>query len=70
MENKFYKNSSILFCVGSIRKRDNYWRSDCLLVFLWFLELDKELIEEEICTRLDGCPIVKGVCVDCLNVKN
>jgi len=28
------------------------------------------LIEEEICTRLDGCPIVKGVCVDCLTVKN
>ena len=27
------------------------------------------LIEEEICTRLDGCPIVKGVCVDCLTVK-
>jgi len=26
------------------------------------LELDKELIEEEICTRLDGCPIVSGVC--------
>ena len=24
------------------------------------------LIEEEICTRLDGCPIVNGVCVDCL----
>ena len=28
------------------------------------------LIEEEICTRLDGCPIVNNVCVDCLNVKN
>ena len=28
------------------------------------------LIEEEICTRIDGCPIVKGVCVDCLTVKN
>ena len=28
------------------------------------------LIEEEICTRLDGCPIVNGVCVDCLTVKN
>ena len=24
------------------------------------------LIEEVICTRLDGCPIVNGVCVDCL----
>ena len=24
------------------------------------------LIEEEICTRLDGCPIVNNVCVDCL----
>jgi len=40
------------------------------LVFHRFLELDEELIEEEICTRLDGCPIVKGVCVDCLTVKN
>jgi len=24
------------------------------------------LIEKEICTRLDGCPIVNNVCVDCL----
>ena len=24
------------------------------------------LIEEEICRRLDGCPIVNNVCVDCL----
>ena len=24
------------------------------------------LIEQEICTRLDGCPIVNNVCVDCL----
>ena len=63
MENKFYKNASILFCVGSIRERDYYWRSVCLLVFRWFLELDKELIEEEIFTRLDGFPIVNDVCV-------
>ena len=28
------------------------------------------LIEEEICTRIDGCPIVNNVCVDCLTVKN
>ena len=28
------------------------------------------LIEEEICTRLDGCPIVNDVCIDCLTVKN
>ena len=28
------------------------------------------LIEEEICTRLDGCPIVNGVCVGYLTVKN
>jgi hypothetical protein len=28
------------------------------------------LIEEEICTRPDGCPIVNGVCVDCLTVRN
>ena len=25
------------------------------------------LIEEEICTRFDGCPIVYNVCIDCLN---
>jgi len=24
------------------------------------------LIEEEICTRFDGCPIVYNVCIDCL----
>ena len=28
------------------------------------------LIEEEICTRLYGFPIVKGVCGGCLTVKN
>ena len=28
------------------------------------------LIEEEICTRLDGCPIVNNVCVDCITLKN
>ncbi len=28
------------------------------------------LIEEEIRTRLDGYPIVNGVCIDCLTVKN
>ena len=27
------------------------------------------LIEEEICTRLDGCPIVNNVCVDCLTKR-
>ena len=27
------------------------------------------LIEKEICTRLDGCPIVKGVCDTCQIVK-
>jgi len=30
----------------------------------------KVLVEKEICTRLDGCPIVNNVCVDCLSVKN
>ena len=35
-----------------------------------FEPLKRLLIEEEICTRLDGCPIVKGICVDCLTVKN
>ena len=35
------------------------------------VELPKRvLIEEEICTRLDGCPIMNNVCVDCLTVKN
>ena len=28
------------------------------------------LIEVEICNRLDGCPIVNNVCVDCLTEKN
>jgi len=28
------------------------------------------MVVKEICTRLDGCPIVNGVCVDCLTVKN
>ena len=28
------------------------------------------LIEKEICTRFDGCPIVNNVCVDCLTDKN
>jgi len=27
------------------------------------------LVEEEICTRLDGCPIVNGVCETCQIVK-
>ena len=27
-------------------------------------------IVKGICTRLDGCPIVNNVCVDCLTVKN
>ena len=30
----------------------------------------KVLIEKEICTRLDGCPILNNLCVDCLTVKN
>ena len=28
------------------------------------------LVEEELCTRIDGCPIAINVCVDCLTVKN
>ena len=28
--------------------------------------LKRVLVEKEICTRLDGCPIVNNVCVDCL----
>ena len=27
------------------------------------------LIEKEICTRFDGCPIVNNVCLDCEIVK-
>ena len=35
-----------------------------------FIEPPKRiLIEEEICKRLDGCPIVKGVCETCYIVK-
>ena len=30
----------------------------------------KVLVGKEICTRLDGCPIVNNVCVDCLTEKN
>ena len=26
-------------------------------------------VEKEICTRLDGCPIVNNVCIDCEIVK-
>ena len=28
------------------------------------------LVEEGICTRLDGCPIVNNLCVDCMSVMN
>jgi len=27
------------------------------------------LIEEEICTRLDGCPIKNNICVDCYDCE-
>ena len=30
----------------------------------------KVIVEEEICTRIDGCRIVDNVCIDCLTVKN
>ena len=30
----------------------------------------KVIVEEEICTRIDGCRIIDNVCVDCLTVKN
>jgi hypothetical protein len=30
----------------------------------------KVIMEEEICTRIDGCRIIDNVCVDCLIVKN
>jgi len=30
----------------------------------------KVIVEEGICTRIDGCRIVVNVCVDCLTVKN
>ena len=29
----------------------------------------KVIMEEEICTRIDGCPIVNGVCETCQIVK-
>jgi hypothetical protein len=28
------------------------------------------LVEREVCKRVDGCPIVNNVCVDCITVKN
>jgi len=28
------------------------------------------LVEREVCNRIDGCPIVNNVCVDCITVKN
>ena len=30
----------------------------------------KVIVEEEICTKIDGCRIVDNVCIDCLTVKN
>ena len=30
----------------------------------------KVFVEEEICTRIDGCRFVDNVCIDCLTVKN
>jgi hypothetical protein len=28
------------------------------------------LVEREVCNRIDGCPIVNNICVDCITVKN
>ena len=28
------------------------------------------LVEREVCNRIDGCPIMNNVCVDCITVKN
>ena len=28
------------------------------------------LVEREVCNRVDGCPIVNNVCVDCITLKN
>ena len=30
----------------------------------------KRLVEREVCNRIDGCPIVNNVCLDCITVKN
>jgi hypothetical protein len=30
----------------------------------------KVIVEEGICTRIDGCRIVDNVCIDCLTVKS
>ena len=27
------------------------------------------LVEREVCKRVDGCPIVNNVCVDCITVR-
>jgi hypothetical protein len=32
--------------------------------------INRRKVAKEICSRLDGCPIVNNVCVDCLTVKN
>ena len=31
--------------------------------------LKRVLVEREVCNRIDGCPVVKGVCESCENVK-
>ena len=28
------------------------------------------LVEREVCNRIDGCPIVNNVCLDCITVRN
>ena len=43
----------------------------CKVITLFFLVVKNVGAGvEDICSRLDGCSIVKNVCVDCLTVKN
>ena len=34
------------------------------------VDLVSFLVEREVCNRIDGCPIVNNVCVDCITVQN
>ena len=61
----------LIFGISSLAKRNSTPIINHHYSTVQVFELPKRvLIEEEICTRLDGCPIVKGVCVDYLTVGN
>ena len=39
-------------------------------IIIWQILQEIGKVVEEVYTRLDGCPIMNNVCVDCLTVKN